>query len=168
MCKQSTESERSESPYLHWTPYGIGFKVFSTLNILWGISSAGRAQGSQSWGQGFDPPMLHKKVFVFWQRLFYFVGGANRRKRKMRPLEAFFPPRRDISCLPTANEAVCREIDAMGQFLDEWPTDRSKIKKKTIARQLPMQMAKPLLRERSDPPMLHKKVFVFLTKTFLF
>lgn len=37
----------------------------------------------------------------------------------MRPLEAFFPPRRDISCLPTANKAVCREIDAMGQFLDE-------------------------------------------------
>lgn len=41
-------SEWGESPYLHWTPYGEGFKVFSTLNILWGISSAGRAQGSQS------------------------------------------------------------------------------------------------------------------------
>ena len=27
---------------------------------IWGISSAGRAQGSQSWGQGFDPPMLHQ------------------------------------------------------------------------------------------------------------
>ena len=26
---------------------------------IWGISSAGRARGSQSRGQGFDPPILH-------------------------------------------------------------------------------------------------------------
>ena len=26
----------------------------------WGISSAGRALGSQSRGQGFEPPMLHQ------------------------------------------------------------------------------------------------------------
>ena len=38
-----------------------GFQWFNKFSVLffWGISSAGRAQGSQSWGQGFDPPMLH-------------------------------------------------------------------------------------------------------------
>ena len=29
------------------------------ITVIWGISSAGRAPGSQSGGQGFDPPMLH-------------------------------------------------------------------------------------------------------------
>ena len=29
--------------------------------FIWGRSSAGRAVGSQSTGQGFDPPRLHKK-----------------------------------------------------------------------------------------------------------
>ena len=60
-----------------------------------------------------------KKVFVFLTKTFLALLGERTCGKKMRPLEAFFPPRRDISCLPTANEAVCREIDAMGQFLDE-------------------------------------------------
>src|SRR5439155_12677571 len=28
----------------------------------WGCSSVGRAQGWQSWGQGFEPPQLHQKT----------------------------------------------------------------------------------------------------------
>lgn len=35
-------------------------KVKFCRKIIWGISSAGRAPGSQSGGQGFDPPMLHQ------------------------------------------------------------------------------------------------------------
>ena len=31
---------------------------------MWGISSAGRAPGSQSGGQGFDPPMLHHEESI--------------------------------------------------------------------------------------------------------
>ena len=39
---------------------------------LRGISSAGRAPGSQSGGQGFDPPMLHKqKLFCLSAREFF-------------------------------------------------------------------------------------------------
>ena len=46
-----------------------------------GISSVGRAPGSQSGGQGFDPPMLHRterdgrlpSLSVLWSRL--FIGG---------------------------------------------------------------------------------------------
>ena len=30
--------------------------------LIRGISSAGRARGSQSRGQGFDPPILHQKM----------------------------------------------------------------------------------------------------------
>ena len=40
----------------------IGLPVpfgFTVTTEAWGISSAGRAPGSQSGGQGFDPPMLH-------------------------------------------------------------------------------------------------------------
>src|SRR6266545_3955336 len=32
-----------------------------TWTVSWGCSSAGRAQGWQSWGQGFEPPQLHQK-----------------------------------------------------------------------------------------------------------
>src|SRR5262245_22560441 len=32
----------------------------SILALPWGCSSVGRAQGWQSWGQGFEPPQLHQ------------------------------------------------------------------------------------------------------------
>src|SRR5215813_7631506 len=32
----------------------------SILRSSWGCSSVGRAQGWQSWGQGFEPPQLHQ------------------------------------------------------------------------------------------------------------
>src|SRR3990172_9294004 len=74
---------------------------------LWGCSSAGRAQGWQSWGQGFDPPQLHQKtikgltvrsaLFVFWkngdrtqgslrERISLMLWGSTRGDRP--PLEA--------------------------------------------------------------------------------
>src|SRR5262245_7519636 len=31
-----------------------------SLHCAWGCSSVGRAQGWQSWGQGFEPPQLHQ------------------------------------------------------------------------------------------------------------
>ena len=40
----------------------------------WGISSAGRAPGSQSGGQGFDPPMLHHRIFRTIRETFGFRG----------------------------------------------------------------------------------------------
>src|SRR3990172_3563433 len=45
---------------------------------LWGCSSAGRAQGWQSWGQGFDPPQLHQnkqRPVIKMTGLFYFHEG---------------------------------------------------------------------------------------------
>ena len=43
--------------------------------LLRGISSAGRAPGSQSGGQGFDPPMLHLKSLEK-SRLFLLPWGS--------------------------------------------------------------------------------------------
>lgn len=37
--------------------------TISACTYTWGISSAGRARGSQSRGQGFDPPMLHQEFY---------------------------------------------------------------------------------------------------------
>ena len=39
-------------------------KKRAIIDSLRGISSAGRAPGSQSGGQGFDPPMLHGHLDV--------------------------------------------------------------------------------------------------------
>src|SRR6266436_1071443 len=36
------------------------FTSGSILHLSWGCSSVGRAQGWQSWGQGFEPPQLHQ------------------------------------------------------------------------------------------------------------
>jgi hypothetical protein len=47
---------------------------------MWGCSSAGRAQGWQSWGQGFDPPQLHQNKCRADRKVGPFVlvrGGAN-------------------------------------------------------------------------------------------
>ena len=41
----------------------------------WGISSAGRALGSQSRGQGFEPPMLHQnKEKIYPMKKPDFIG----------------------------------------------------------------------------------------------
>jgi hypothetical protein len=41
----------------------------------WGCSSAGRAQGWQSWGQGFDPPQLHQEFKKDWRIANPFLFG---------------------------------------------------------------------------------------------
>src|SRR5882724_613022 len=38
------------------------FTSGSILHLSWGCSSVGRAQGWQSWGQGFEPPQLHQNL----------------------------------------------------------------------------------------------------------
>ncbi len=43
--------------------------------FLWGISSAGRALGSQSRGQGFDPPILHQKKKDTQSGVFFLFGS---------------------------------------------------------------------------------------------
>ncbi len=54
------------------------YKFYEILQkFLWGRSSAGRAQGWQSWGQEFDPPRLQnlflKREFMNNFRIFLFV-----------------------------------------------------------------------------------------------
>ena len=49
-----------------------------------GISSVGRALGSQSRGQGFDPPILHKKVRQACRTFLWSIRSAHTGER--------FPP----------------------------------------------------------------------------
>ena len=46
---------------------------------IWGISSVGRAPGSQSGGQGFDPPMLHHWTHI---RTIHCMGNGIRSNKK--------------------------------------------------------------------------------------
>ena len=51
-----------------------------SLRSRWGCSSAGRASGWQSEGQGFDPPQLHqdfRRRRERLRRLFYLCGWRN-------------------------------------------------------------------------------------------
>ena len=81
------------------------------ITVIWGISSAGRAPGSQSGGQGFDPPMLHHVAASLLARrdLFHksrlrFIGcrssfakSASRFLRVFAPA-AFFYLRASFAC----------------------------------------------------------------------
>ncbi len=56
------------------------------FNEIWAISSAGRAPGSQSGGQGFDPPMVHQRKgqpkgcpFLWWGTDAVRTPGSNTR-----------------------------------------------------------------------------------------
>src|SRR5215468_4333006 len=54
VCRQARQARRKYRPTL--TSLALG----SILQSSWGCSSVGRAQGWQSWGQGFEPPQLHQ------------------------------------------------------------------------------------------------------------
>ena len=54
-------------------------KFFVSLQSNRGISSAGRAQGSQSWGQEFDPPMLHKNLPLSHLRGIFILSPLSKR-----------------------------------------------------------------------------------------
>ena len=54
-------------------------KFFVSLQSNRGISSAGRAQGSQSWGQEFDPPMLHKNPPLSHLRGIFILSPLSKR-----------------------------------------------------------------------------------------
>ena len=56
-------------------------RIFKFKNSIWAISSAGRAPGSQSGGQGFDPPMVHHMKNIKW--IFFAKTGF---------LPGFLPP----------------------------------------------------------------------------
>ena len=72
------------------------FKTRSNLSLdrkklFWGYSSVGRATGSQSVGQGFDPPYLHqflKKETAFVVS-FLFVLGSNQGSVLLRMFRSF-------------------------------------------------------------------------------
>ncbi len=46
------------------------------FEMMWGCSSAGRAQGWQSWGQGFDPPQLHQTMMISSDRIARYLQQA--------------------------------------------------------------------------------------------
>ena len=54
-------------------------KFFVSLQSDRGISSAGRAQGSQSCGQEFDPPMLHKNPPLSHLRGIFILSPPSKR-----------------------------------------------------------------------------------------
>lgn len=54
-------------------------RIFKFENSIWAISSAGRAPGSQSGGQGFDPPMVHHWTHI---RTLSYVGYGFRPNQK--------------------------------------------------------------------------------------
>src|SRR2546430_16221166 len=54
------QGRRGSSPLSPTTPFLDNIRRRPvTLSLAWGCSSVGRAQGWQSWGQGFESPQLH-------------------------------------------------------------------------------------------------------------
>ena len=66
----------SKRPLISLTPFAI-------LIRPWGISSVGRAIGSQSIGRGFESPILHSRRAARWAAL--FVGGEWGIRRESAP-----------------------------------------------------------------------------------
>ncbi len=55
------QGRRGSSPLSPTTPFLDNIlRRPVTLTVAWGCSSVGRAQGWQSWGQGFESPQLHQ------------------------------------------------------------------------------------------------------------
>ena len=78
--------------------------------MAWGISSVGRALGSQSRGQGFDPPILHKKVRQAC-RTFFVEYPAPLIRGKGFPRTASPSP----FCRPSASDSGLTELYYRGR-----------------------------------------------------
>ena len=62
------QGRRGSSPLSPTTPFLDNIRRRPvTLSLAWGCSSVGRAQGWQSWGQGFESPQLHQLDRYFLQ-----------------------------------------------------------------------------------------------------
>lgn len=65
---QTVKTSPSHGEDMGSIPVGVTTGSFKdeAANLFRAISSAGRAPGSQSGGQGFDPPMVHHMKNIKW------------------------------------------------------------------------------------------------------